>query len=46
MISQIDKLGEVLERYDEIVADMQNGMASNNERFCAEFSKIVDELVK
>lgn len=46
MVEQIDELGETLMKYDSIVKPMKNGLSSNNERFCAEFSKIADELVK
>ena len=41
----IEKLGDVLNRYDEIISGMNTGLQSNNERFCSEFRKIVDELV-
>ena len=46
VVEDINKLGEVIEKYAEIVGTMKGGMASNNEKFCAEFSRIVDELVK
>ena len=46
VVEEIDKLGETLERYDEIVSKMQNGLTSNNEKFCNEFEKIVQELVR
>lgn len=46
VVEQIDKLGITLERYEEIVKKMSSGLTSNNERFCAEFSKIMDELVR
>lgn len=46
VVEDVSKLGEILEKYDEIVAGMKNGMVSNNEKFCTEFEKIVDGLVK
>ena len=46
VIEDVDRLGDTLEKYDEIVAGMRNGLESNNERFCKEFEKILDELVK
>lgn len=46
VVEEIDKLGETLERYDEIVEKMTGGLTSNNEKFCSEFGKIVDELVR
>ena len=46
VIDDIEKLGNALEMYDETVGKMQNGLMSNNERFCKEFEKIVHELVE
>lgn len=46
VVERIEELGNILERYDEIVSKMQNGLTSNNEKFCSEFEKIVDELTK
>ena len=43
-VEDIEKLGEVIRDYDQIVADMGHGMNSNNEKFNAELEKIVDEL--
>ena len=36
----------ILEKYDGIVERMTGGLTSNNERFCREFGRIIDELVK
>ncbi len=46
VVEDMSKLGSVIERYDVIVSGMRNRLISNNEKFCAEFEKIVDELVK
>jgi len=46
VVEDIEKLGETLEKYDGIVRKMTSGLSSNNEQFCVEFSKIVDELVR
>ena len=46
VVEDVNKLGDTIEQYDDIVAGMKNGMASNNEKFCAEFEKIVDTLIK
>ena len=46
VVEDVNKLGETIEKYAEIVGTMKGGMVSNNEKFCAEFSRIVDELVK
>lgn len=42
-IEDIDKLREVIENYDEIIAGMRRGISSNNQRFCKELEKIVNE---
>ena len=44
VVKCIDDLGLILEDYDEIVGKMSNGLTSNNERFCNEFGKIVNNL--
>lgn len=46
VVEDIQKLGETLEQYDSIVGNMKNGLTSNNERFCKEFEKIVNGLIK
>ena len=46
VVENVSKLGDTIEQYDDIVAGMKNGMTSNNAVFCAEFEKIVNELVK
>ncbi len=45
VVENIDELGDVLNGYGEIVSAMTNGLSSNNERFCKEFEKLVNELV-
>lgn len=45
VIENVQKIGEALDRYEKIVAGMKNDMTSNNEKFCSEFEKIIDELV-
>lgn len=44
-VEDIDKLGSVITNYDEIVANMEHGISSNNEVFCEELEEIVAELV-
>ena len=46
VVEDVQKLVDGLKNYDEIVERMTGGVTSNNERFCNEFSKIVDELMK
>lgn len=46
IVEDVSKLADTIEQYDHIVSGMKNSMISGNERFCAEFEKIVDELVK
>ena len=45
VVEDVEKLGDTLERYDEIVAGMKSGLESNNERFCKEFEDIIDKLL-
>ena len=40
-VENINKLGEIITNYDEIVANMGQGMISNNKLFCEELEKIV-----
>ena len=46
LVEDIAELNEILKKYDTIVSCMKAELVSNNERFCAELSKIVSELVK
>lgn len=46
MVEKIEELGKTLDRYDEIVKQKTSRLTSNNERFCEEFGKIVDQLVR
>lgn len=46
VVEDINKLDDTLAGYDEIVNGMRNGLKSNNEKFCDEFEKIVNGLVK
>ena len=43
-VEDIEKLGEVIRDYEQIVADVGHGISSNNEKFNAEFEEIVNEL--
>ena len=43
-VEDIEKLGEVIAKYDEIVAGMEHGMSSNNEKFNKNLNSIVDSL--
>lgn len=46
VVEDIEKLGETIEKYDEIVVGMGKGLNSNNTKFCAEFEKIVDGILR
>lgn len=46
VVEDVQKLKETLDRYDERVGKMQSGLNSNNERFCRDFERIVNELIK
>lgn len=45
VVDEVERLGEVLDKYNDIVSGMQTGMPSNNVRFCTEFEKIVNEML-
>lgn len=45
VVEDVQKLADVLKNYDEIVGKMQNGLTSNNEKFCIEFEKIMNGLI-
>ncbi len=44
VVEDIDKLEEVINNYDRIINETGNGLMSNNAKFNAELSKIVDEM--
>lgn len=46
VVEDIDKLGELLEKYDELIGGMGSGIKSNNANFCEELEKIVEEMFK
>lgn len=46
LVEDINKLGEIITNYDEIVANMGQGMISNNKLFCEELEKIVFKCVE
>ena len=45
-VEDINKLGEVIINYDEIVSGMRHGISSNNKRFCVDLERIVDGIIK
>ena len=46
VVEDIDKLGETIDRYDEIIAGMGTGLKSNNARFNEELGKIVEDMFR
>lgn len=46
VVEDINKLGETILNYDEIVTGMDSGLKSNNAKFNAELSKIVDGMFR
>lgn len=44
VVEDIDKLGEMLEKYEERIGGMEDGIKSNNAKFCDELEKIVDGM--
>lgn len=46
VVEDINKLGEVIGNYEKNVESIANGLQSNNEKFCVEFAKIVNGLMR
>lgn len=46
VVEDIQKLGEILENYDDVALEKQSNLVSNNARFCSEFENIVNDLMK
>jgi hypothetical protein len=46
VIENVEELGEMLDKYDEVVKKMQSKLESNNEKFCKEFSELIDDLIR
>ena len=39
-----NEIGWFLDNYDEIVKNMKGGLLSNNDKFCSDFSNVINEL--
>lgn len=46
LVEDIGKLGNIIINYYQIVAGMNHIMSSNNAKFCEEFQKLVDGIMK
>ena len=46
VVEDMDKLGETIEKYNDIVVAMPTEMKSNNAKFCEELEKIVNDMMK
>lgn len=46
VVEDLDKLGETIQNYDEIIGGMGTGLKSNNAKFNAELEKIVDGMFR
>ncbi len=46
VVEDVNRIADALEKYDKIVANMKNGVQSNNEKFCKSIEMIVTELMK
>lgn len=44
VVEDVEKLGGIIEKYDELIGGMESGIKSNNARFCAELEKIVNRM--
>lgn len=46
LIEDIEQLDNVIATYNDLISGMKCMQDSNNERFCKEFEKIIDEIMK
>lgn len=46
VVENLNKLGEIINNYNDMVNGMDGKMKSNNAKFCAEFEMIVNEIIK
>ncbi|MEO2704641.1 multidrug MFS transporter, partial [Blautia wexlerae] len=46
VVEDMEKLGEAITKYDDIVSGMDSELKSNNEKFNEELEKIVDGMFK
>lgn len=44
VVEDVEKLGEVIAGYDELIGGMGNGIKSNNAKFCDELENIVNKM--
>ena len=45
VVEDIGHLGEIIKSYDKMIDEMDKELKSNNNRFCLEFEKIVNEII-
>lgn len=45
-VEDLKLLGKILINYNQIVAGMESSQFSNNEKFCKEFTKLVNQMFK
>ena len=46
LVEDINGLWSVIEDYDSLAAHLNSAHSSNNQRFCEEFSKLAEELLR
>ena len=46
VVEKIERLEYVVENYNQIVEELETGLNSNNEKFCTNLSKIVDDMFR
>ncbi len=46
VVEDINELGEIIKNYESIAASMPSVLNSNNAKFCENFGRIVDQLMK
>lgn len=45
VVEDVDEIDEVLAHYEKMISSMSAKMRSNNNQFCTEFAKIVNEII-
>ena len=46
LVEDIEELINILDNYDSIVENLKHDISSNNEKFCSEFERLINEMVK
>lgn len=44
VVEDVEKLGKAIDKYDELIDGTENGIKSNNRKFCRELDDIVNDM--